>query len=104
MESGGKLVAATGEALSRIARRVSDINGVVAEISSAAKEQLASITDINVSIERMDKMTHENAGMAQEATTASRSLAQETSLLGDLVRQFDVSAGRERADATRNAA
>jgi methyl-accepting chemotaxis protein len=104
VESGGKLVAATGEALSRIARRVADINGVVGEISGAAKEQLASLTDINVAIERMDKMTHENAGMAEEATAASRSLAEETSRLGDLVRQFDVSAARPRTEATRNAA
>jgi len=106
VESGGKLVAATGDALSRIARRVSEINGVVADISSAAKEQLASITDINVAIERMDKMTRENAGMAGEATAASRSLAQETSLLGDLVRQFDVNSTprREKLAAARSAA
>ena len=106
VESGGKLVAATGESLGRIARRVSEINGVVAEISSAAKEQLTSITDINLAVERMDKMTHENAGMAEEATAASRSLAQETSALGDLVRQFEVGVAprREKREAARHAA
>jgi len=106
VDSGGKLVAATGDALSRIARRVSEINGVVGEISTATKEQLASVTDINVAIERMDKMTQENAGMAEEANAASRALAQETAQLGDLVRQFNVGAGerRRKPETTRQAA
>ena len=88
--SGAKLVTETGEALGRIARKVSEINGVVGEISVSAEEQLTGLNEINAAVDRMDQITQENAGMAEEATAASRSLAGETAQLGDLVRQFDV--------------
>ncbi|MGO9742915.1 MAG: methyl-accepting chemotaxis protein [Roseiarcus sp.] len=90
VESGGKLVAETGDALRRIAGKVSELNGVVAEFSSAAKMQLDGLTEINGAIDNMDKMTQENASMAEQATAASRSLADEAAQLGELVRQFHV--------------
>ena len=101
VESGAKLVTETGQALGRIARKVSEINDVVGEISSAAKQQQGELAEISTSIDRMDKMTRENAGMAEEATAASRSLVAETEQLGELVRQFHVGKSSPAAAETR---
>jgi methyl-accepting chemotaxis protein len=48
----------------------------------------------------MDQMTQQNAAMAEEATAASRSLAQESERLSDLVGQFEVG-GVRRDEAMR---
>ncbi|HJZ44505.1 MAG TPA: hypothetical protein VJ233_12345, partial [Hyphomicrobiaceae bacterium] len=45
---------------------------------------------VNTAVNQMDKVTQQNAAMAEQATAASRSLAQESAELSNLVRQFQV--------------
>ena len=67
---------------------MADINGVIAEIASGAKEQATALSEVNAAISQMDQMTQQNATMVEQSTAATHSLAQETSQLSDLIERF----------------
>jgi methyl-accepting chemotaxis protein len=87
---GVTLVAETGKALERIVSQVLEINRVVADIAAGAQEQATGLQQVNNAVNEMDKVTQQNAAMAEEATAASRSLAQESEQLDTLVGQFQL--------------
>jgi methyl-accepting chemotaxis protein len=94
---GVKLVAETGEALERIMLQVNDINQVVAEIATGAKEQATGLAEVNTAINQMDQVTQQNAAMVEQSTAASHSLSQETEQLAELIGQFQVGGGTVRS-------
>jgi methyl-accepting chemotaxis protein len=85
-----KLVSATGEALARIGAKVADMNGVVADILAATRQQAASLQEIKSAVSQLSDGTQRNAAMAEESTAASQALARETAGLADMVGRFDV--------------
>ena len=87
---GVKLVAETGQSLERIVAKVAEINAVVSDIAAGAQEQATGLQQVNTAVNEMDKVTQQNAAMAEEATAAGRSLAQESQQLDGLVGQFKV--------------
>jgi methyl-accepting chemotaxis protein len=90
------LVAETGKSLERIVTQVAEINNVIAEIASGAKEQATALADVNAAISQMDQATQQNVTMVEQSTTASHSLSQETDQLSGLIGQFHV--GRAGGD------
>jgi methyl-accepting chemotaxis protein len=88
---GVELVAETGKSLERIVAKVAEINGVVSDIAAGAQEQATGLQQVNTAVNEMDKVTQQNAAMAEKATAAGRSLAQESDELARLVGQFHVS-------------
>lgn len=99
---GVDLVGRAGEALSRIAMQVLEINRVVVTIADSAHEQSHSLREINSAIDHMDKMTQQNAAMVEESTAASHSLAQEAQNLMTLIDRFELGQ-LERQNAARGA-
>jgi methyl-accepting chemotaxis protein len=85
---GVELVAETGKSLERIMAKVTDINTVVSDIAAGAQEQATGLQQVNIAVNEMDKVTQQNAAMAEEATAAGRSLTQEAEQLSSLVGQF----------------
>jgi methyl-accepting chemotaxis protein len=96
---GVDLVGRAGEALSRIAAQVLEINQVVVTIADSAHEQSHSLREINSAIDHMDKMTQQNAAMVEESTAASHSLAQEAQNLMSLIDRFELGRLAERAQS-----
>lgn len=94
VSAGVKLVGETGRVLEQIATQVSEVNGAIGDIALAAEEQASSLLQINTSVSQMDKVTQQNAAMAEESTAASHSLAQETNELARLIGQFDLGADK----------
>ena len=89
--SGVELVGETGRALTRICGQVAEISGIVAAISSSAKEQATGLAEVNTAVNQMDQITQQNAAMVEESTAASRSLADEAGELSALVARFSLS-------------
>jgi methyl-accepting chemotaxis protein len=87
---GVHLVAETGKALERIVEQVSEITTAVAEIAASAEAQATGVQEVNNAINQMDEVTQRNAAMAEEATAASRSLAEESDHLTSLIDQFKI--------------
>ncbi|HEY0648017.1 MAG TPA: methyl-accepting chemotaxis protein [Phenylobacterium sp.] len=90
VSQGVELVGHTGEALHRIAEQVTEINGIVAEISASAQEQATGLEQVNSAVNQMDQTTQQNAAMVEESTAASHSLTRETEELTRLMGQFSV--------------
>ena len=92
VEKGVGLVAETGASLDRIIVRVTQINGVVDSIATAAEEQASGIAQINTAVDHMDQSTQQNAAMVEEATAATKSLAEQSDELNGMISGFVTSA------------
>ncbi|WP_454761641.1 methyl-accepting chemotaxis protein [Caulobacter segnis] len=89
---GVRLVGDTGEALSTIALKVGQIDGLISEIAESSREQSVGLSEVNTAVNRMDQVTQSNAAMVEEANAASASLRQESNELSALVNSFTTSA------------
>ncbi|MDO1581783.1 methyl-accepting chemotaxis protein [Rhizobium oryzicola] len=90
VESGVKLVTATGEALKMIGGYVIAINGQLDAIATSAREQSVGLSEVNTAVNQMDQTTQQNAAMVEEATAASTTLAGEADKLRQLVGRFQL--------------
>jgi methyl-accepting chemotaxis protein len=90
VKAGVKLVDDTGQALTRIAERVSQLSQLVRSIASSAQEQATALSEINVAVSQMDQVTQQNAAMVEEATAAGHGLAGEAENLTRLVSRFEI--------------
>ncbi|KTR08114.1 hypothetical protein NS365_01785 [Aureimonas ureilytica] len=88
--NGVDLVNRSGEVLTRIAAQVTQIDALVQEIAGSAREQSIGIADVNDAVNKMDRVTQQNAAMVEETTAATLSLRSETEELGRLVSSFRV--------------
>ncbi len=88
--AGVELVAATGEALQRIAAQVTEITDVVTEIANSAQEQATGLHQVNTAVNQMDQVTQQNAAMVEQSTAASHALANESTELTRLMSQFKI--------------
>jgi methyl-accepting chemotaxis protein len=99
---GVNLVAETGKALQGLVAKVGDINAVVLEIASGAERQAIDLREVNSAVCEMDKVTQQNAAMAEQATAVSHSLAEESTRLMALVGQFNVGGGEVQKPRLRS--
>lgn len=101
---GVRLVGETGEALKQIDALVRHIDGNVDMIAKAADEQAVGISEINKAVNRLDRMTQENAAMSARTTVISTTLAQGADALAQLVSLFKLNrrtVQREDGSSTR---
>ncbi|MBI1684256.1 methyl-accepting chemotaxis protein [Caulobacter hibisci] len=89
---GVKLVTETGQALTGIVDKVTDIDGLIGSISRSAQEQAASLNQVNAAVNQMDQVTQQNAAMVEEATAAAASIESESHHLTQLVCRFEIGA------------
>jgi methyl-accepting chemotaxis protein len=101
VSDGVALVGATGEAFGRIKDQITIIDRGIADITTRALDQSTTIKQVNSAIFQIDQVTQQNASMAEEATAACRSLAEETSRLADTVREFNVSGAKVASRSAR---
>ena len=85
---GVKLVDQAGATLQAIAVKVAEMDGLVAEIASAAQEQATGLGEVNVAVNQMDQITQQNAAMVEETTAAAVTLKTEADHLANLVGRF----------------
>ena len=88
MRDGVTLVDETGKRLEGILRRVTEINGLMGDIASAATHQARNLEQVNGAVGAMDRMTQQNAAMVEQSSAATRSLAAEFEALNQLVATF----------------
>jgi methyl-accepting chemotaxis protein len=90
VQSGVRLVGATGEALARIVAQVERLNMLVSDIAASAVEQATGLAQVNSAVNQMDQVTQQNAAMVEEATAAGHALKEEAHELARLVGQFQI--------------
>lgn len=90
VSEGEQLVNASSKHLQEIIDSLSEVTRYVTEIAGATHEQSAGIEQINQAISQLDQVTHQNARLVQEATTASRTLDDRAGDMRSLVGRFRV--------------
>ena len=103
VQSGVKLVQATGSALSDIETRVYDINNHIHSIADSARDQATSLNEINQAVNQIDSVTQQNAAMVEETSAATIKLADEAHRLVDLISRFELDEQSQSAPARRAA-
>jgi len=96
VQTGVRLVTATGDALSLIQTQVTKINDQVHSIAIAAKEQTTGLSEVNTAVNQMDQVTQQNAAMVEQATASTSRLAEEVIMLSRLISRFKVETGSRR--------
>ncbi|WP_036992582.1 methyl-accepting chemotaxis protein, partial [Stutzerimonas stutzeri] len=79
-----------GASLDAIAQLIATINGMNAQIASAAEEQTAVAEEINRSVHQIATAVENVAAETQQGADTARSLANVGERLGGLVRQFRI--------------
>jgi methyl-accepting chemotaxis protein len=85
VDQGVHLVGDAGQALTRIAGQVAEINAIVTEIAASAQEQATGLQQVNTAVAQMDQVTQQNAAMVEENTAASHALARDAEELRRLM-------------------
>lgn len=93
VSEGEQLVNASSKHLQDIIDSLGEVTRYVTEIAGATHEQSAGIDQINQAISQLDQVTHQNARLVQEATTASHTLDDRAGDMHALVGRFRVSQG-----------
>jgi methyl-accepting chemotaxis protein len=96
---GVELVQRTGSSLDAIASAIVDLAQKVGEITSATREQSAGVEEISAAVMRMDELTQQNAGLAEESAHAARTVEGHAGHLAELVSVFRVDAARGNSAA-----
>jgi len=89
-ETSGRYVQQTGEVMSSMNDTMQTVSQMVSEISQASSEQAKGIDQINQTVNSMDQMTQQNAGVVQDAAESSEELLSDAQLLTNEMANFTV--------------
>ncbi|MBO9126265.1 HAMP domain-containing protein [Rhizobium sp. 16-449-1b] len=103
VSEGVKLVSDTGEGLSTIEQLVQTINAHMDAIATGTNEQSTGLAEVNRAVNHMDQVTQQNAAMVEEMSAAGAGLAQESSILSELLSHFQFEASSLRSVAAGSA-
>ncbi|BEU99355.1 methyl-accepting chemotaxis protein [Novosphingobium olei] len=87
---GVKLVGSTGALLQTILAKIGEIRSQIDGIAEGSLTQADSISHVASTARDMDRLTQQNAAMAEETNAAARSLAEEAEELSRLVGRFRI--------------
>jgi methyl-accepting chemotaxis protein len=71
---GVEISAKVAASLDEITAKVRQVDELVAEVAGASREQTEGITQINIAVGQMDKVTQSNAANAEESAAAAEEL------------------------------
>lgn len=90
VDTGSELVLRSGDTLKEIIKQVENVSSIVNEISIAADEQSAGVTEVQKAIEVLQQLTQQNTAMVEEATASSEELGVQSKGMNKLVEFFGV--------------
>ena len=100
IDAGSRQVAEAGNTMDEIVASVERVNGLIAEISASSQEQSQSLSQVSSTVQQLEKVTQQNAAMAEQATAASASLEDQASALMQAVGNFKL--GEDERDGTQD--
>lgn len=104
IDSGTRLVNASGESLAEIADEVKKVTDVIGGIAAVCKEQVADINGKCQTISRLDHLAQQHTAPVKQAAAATNSLKVQLQELEQLVRFFTKNGGTAISAASPNSA
>lgn len=99
VSNGVSLVNQTGEALRTIGEQINTINSHITAIVDTTRDQANAVSEINASVNEIDKMTQQNAAMAGDTTRSIATLANDAETLVGHLSVFSVSGKQQSSTA-----
>ena len=88
VEIGSHQVDDAGKTMSEVVNQVRRVNDLMAEITTASKEQSQGIAQVGQAVAHLDEMTQQNAAMVEESMAAATSMGEQAHRLVDAVKVF----------------
>jgi methyl-accepting chemotaxis protein len=88
VETGSEQVVEAGKTIDQVVGAVTSVNKLIAEISSASRDQAEGVSQVGGSVQQLEKVTQQNASMVEEATAASSSMREQAEVLMSAVSSF----------------
>jgi methyl-accepting chemotaxis protein len=82
---GEAVSAEVGDVLEQIVSKVQKGAQLISEVALASDEQAKAITQINIAVTEMDKVTQSNAANAEQSASASEQLSAQASEMSEMV-------------------
>ena len=98
VESGGRYVNQTGDALASISLAIKKVSDIISEIAAASQEQSTGIEQVNTAIMNLDSVTQQNAALVEETSASAQQLNSQSDLLKERMSFFQIE-GRSQAPA-----
>ncbi len=90
---GEAAAAAVSARLAEIAKGVTQVSDIVAEIAASSREQSAGIGQVTSALGEMDKVTQQNAASAEESSSAASELSSQAEQLAAMISTFHLEDG-----------
>ena len=91
VEKGVKNADLTAAVLNEISVSIDKTNDLVAEISSASKEQAIGIDEINRGLTQINEIVQQNSSISEETATSSEELSNQSTQVQNLMGRFSLS-------------
>ena len=88
VDGGARLVTAATATMTEVVTQVQKVNNLIAEITSATKEQSIGISQVGQAVAQLDQMTQQNAAMVEQSSAAANSLSEQAQRLKEAVQVF----------------
>jgi methyl-accepting chemotaxis protein len=98
-QHGVEIGAEVARSFADIQHTIEALDGLVAEIATAANEQSQGIGQVTTAVSQMDKVTQSNASNAEETAAAAEELNGQSQMLKEAVAQLQALAGATRGVA-----
>jgi methyl-accepting chemotaxis protein len=92
IESGTRVAQGAGDTMTELVTNAQRINGLLAEVSTAASEQSAGVSAVGASVQQLDQMTQQNSALVEQTAAAAASLRDQALELADEVAAFKLTA------------
>jgi methyl-accepting chemotaxis protein len=100
VEQGSSLVSESGQTLEGIVTSVKKVGDIIAELAAGSREQLSGIEQVNRAVSQLDQMTQQNAALVEEASAASKSMAERAGAMSDMLDRYRLDEVRQAADGS----
>ena len=75
--------------------QVGHVNALIAEITSASKEQALGISQVGVAVAKLDEMTQQNAAMVEQSSATAISMREQAQRLMAAIQVFSTHTRRD---------
>ncbi len=90
VQTGSHMVAEAGNMMNEVVNQVRRVNDLIAEITTASKEQSLGIAQVSQAVAQLDQMTQQNAAMVEQGSAAAISLGDQAERMVEAVKVFSL--------------
>ena len=85
---GSQMVANAGATISEVVDKVGRVNSLIADITSASREQSLGISQVGQAIAKLDEMTQQNAAMVEQSSATALNMSEQAQHLLEAIQVF----------------